>query len=129
MKAQRITKPTTKTRKAKRGGKNAQKQPKYDAFCLLLRQHLGEEVVAEHRFHPTRLWRFDYAIPSHKIAIEVEGGAWIDGRHNRASGFLKDMEKYNAAAVLGWRLLRVTPQQLLTTATLQMVAAALRYEN
>ncbi len=34
----RITKPTTKTRKAKRGGKNAQKQPKYDAFCLLLRQ-------------------------------------------------------------------------------------------
>jgi hypothetical protein len=39
------------------------------------------------------------------------------------------MEKYNAAAVLGWRLLRVTPQQLLTTATLQMVSAALSYEN
>ena len=102
---------------------------KKNIFAQLCKSYCGADVVAEYQFHPKRKWRFDYAIPAHKIAIEVEGGAWIDGRHNRASGFIKDMEKYNAAAVLGWRLLRVTPQQLLTTATLQMVAAALRYEN
>ena len=57
----KTTKPTAKPRKSPKSKKTRQKQPKYDAFCLLLRQHLGAEVVAEHRFHPTRMWRFDYA--------------------------------------------------------------------
>ena len=29
----------------------------------------------EYRFHPTRKWRFDYAWPENKIALEVEGGS------------------------------------------------------
>ena len=124
MKAPKVYKPTTKTRKAKRGGKNAQKQPKYDAFCLLLRQHLGEEVVAEHRFHPTRLWRFDYAIPSHRIAIEIDGGVWIEGRHNRPKGYIADLEKFNNAAALGWRVLKFTPQQKFTTKALRLIKEA-----
>ena len=66
------------------------------------------EMVKEYRFHPTRKWRFDYAIPSHLIALEVEGGVWTGGRHIRASGFLGDMEKYNNAALLGWRVFRTT---------------------
>ena len=52
----------------------------------------------EYRFHPTRKWRFDAAFPSEKVAVEIEGGVWKYGRHNRASGFLNDMEKYNEAA-------------------------------
>lgn len=102
---------------------------KQNIFVQLCSRYCGVEVVTEYQFHPKRKWRFDYAIPSHKIAIEVEGGIWIDGRHNRASGFLKDMEKYNTAAVLGWRLLRCTPQNLLTSETLQMVAAAIKTQN
>ena len=70
------------------------------------------EAVPEFRFHPTRPWRFDYAWPSEKVALEVEGGAWTKGRHTRGKGFLADMEKYNAATILGWRLLRSTPKQL-----------------
>lgn len=66
--------------------------------------------VHEYKFHPTRKWRLDLAWPSYKLGIEIEGGAWIRGRHNRASGFLKDMEKYNVLAELGWRLFRFTPQ-------------------
>jgi len=67
---------------------------------------------AEVRFHPTRKWRFDFGWREKKIALEVEGGVWIRGRHTRGSGFLKDMEKYNAAAAMGWRVLRVTPTEM-----------------
>jgi hypothetical protein len=62
----------------------------------------------EATFHPSRKWRFDFFFPSHKLAVEIEGGAWIQGRHNRAAGFIKDMEKYNAAAEMGIRILRYT---------------------
>lgn len=67
--------------------------------------------VAEHKFHPTRKWRFDYAWPDRLVALEVEGGVWAQGRHTRGSGFVKDMEKYNAAAALGWRVLRALPRK------------------
>ena len=66
----------------------------------------------EHRFHPMRRWRFDFAWPDHKLAVEVEGGAWTGGRHTRGSGFVADCNKYNAATVLGWRVLRVTTSHL-----------------
>lgn len=66
----------------------------------------GIKLLKEHRFHPDRRWRFDYADPKHKVAIELEGGIWIRGRHNRGKGYIQDTKKYNAAAVLGWRILR-----------------------
>jgi very-short-patch-repair endonuclease len=75
-------------------------------------QHLGYIAEREYKFHPSRRWRFDLAVPKIKLAIEIEGGLWVMGRHTRAPGFLKDMEKYNQAAVLGWRLLRYSPQQI-----------------
>jgi len=55
-------------------------------------------------------WRFDFAWPGpgRRVAVEVEGGVWSDGRHTRGSGFTSDCEKYNAAALLGWCVLRVT---------------------
>lgn len=68
--------------------------------------------VREFRFHPTRRWRFDYAIPKHKIAIEFEGGIWIKGRHNRGKGFCDDCIKYNEAVKLGWRVLRYTTESI-----------------
>lgn len=67
----------------------------------------------EHLFHPTRKWRFDYAWPGQKVAVEVEGGIYTQGRHTRGKGYADDMEKYNAAALRGWTLLRYTPARLL----------------
>jgi very-short-patch-repair endonuclease len=66
----------------------------------------------EYRFDPERRWRFDFAWPSLKIAVEIEGGVWIRGRHVRPVGYLGDLEKYNRAVVLGWRVLRYAPHQL-----------------
>jgi len=68
--------------------------------------------VPEHRFYPERKWRFDYAWIDQKCAVEIEGGIWTGGRHSRGSGFSKDMEKYNMAGKLGWRVFRFSPNQL-----------------
>lgn len=83
--------------------------------------------VTEYRFAPPRRWRFDYCWPQGRggVALEVEGGVWTGGRHVRGMGFLKDMEKYNAAAIMGYRVLRCTPKALASGAALQLVKQAL----
>lgn len=68
--------------------------------------------ISEHRFHPNRKWRIDFAFVDNKLAVEIEGGVWTKGRHTRSSGFLKDMEKYNALTELGWKLLRYQPNKI-----------------
>lgn len=96
-------------------------------FIAYIRYELKVELVKEYKFHPTRRWRFDYATadPALKIAIEVEGGAWTNGRHTRGSGFIKDMEKYNTAASMGWTILRVTPDEKLTAKTVDLIRKTL----
>lgn len=59
-------------------------------------------------FGKLRRWRFDYALPAERVAWEIEGGHWSGGRHTRGDGFEKDIEKYNHATLLGWRVIRST---------------------
>ncbi len=68
--------------------------------------------VCEYAFDPDRDWRADYAWPEYKLVVEIEGGAFNQGRHVRGKGFVKDMEKYNQLAILGYFLLRFTPGQV-----------------
>lgn len=82
-----------------------------DIIALRLKG-LQFEFETEYRFHPIRRWRFDFALVKEKVAIEAEGGIWIGGRHNRGDGFLKDLEKYNTATVLGWRVFRFAPNNI-----------------
>jgi len=83
---------------------------KKTAEALLL-QEIAEagfdQPEQQHKFHPTRRWKFDFAWPDRMIAVEVEGGAWIQGRHTRGQGFLNDCEKYNEAVCLGWSMIRI----------------------
>jgi hypothetical protein len=64
-------------------------------FLALLRRERLPLPVPEYRFAPPRRWRTDYAWPLAKLALEVEGGVWTNGRHTRGTGFLKDIAKYN----------------------------------
>lgn len=80
--------------------------------------------IPEHRFH-ARKWRMDYAWPEQRVYLGVEGGVWTGGRHTRGAGFVKDMEKHNAAAVIGWRMLRVVPDALFGDETAEMIREAL----
>ena len=67
----------------------------------------GEPLEEEYEFHEYRKWRFDFAHPESKVAIEVEGGVWSKGRHVRPQGFINDCSKYNAAAADGWLVFRL----------------------
>ena len=73
-----------------------------------------------------RKWRFDYCWPEYHVALEQEGGVWIGGRHTSGSGFLKDIEKYNAAAVRGWLVIRCTPATLFAEATFDTIKKAIK---
>lgn len=105
--------------------KTGNSQKLRDVFTVLCQSDLHVECVKEFKFHPRRRWRFDYAIPEHKIAVEVEGGVWTGGRHTRPQGFLGDIEKYNTATLMGWRVFRTTPTELVRTATLKLLKTAI----
>lgn len=70
----------------------------------------------EWKFHPGRAWRFDYAWPLELVALEIEGAIWKQGGggHSHPLGIQRDAEKYSEAALLGWRILRVAPEDLRT---------------
>lgn len=83
-----------------------------DYMVELMKANTSYDVVREHKFHKTRRWRFDAAILELKVALELEGGIWNGGRHIRPSGFEKDLEKYNTAALEGWTVYRLVPRML-----------------
>ena len=75
---------------------------------LTILDEMQIEYVEEHRFHKTRRWRFDVAVPSINVAIEYEGIVGQKSRHTSITGYTKDCEKYNNAQILGWTVLRYT---------------------
>jgi very-short-patch-repair endonuclease len=77
-----------------------------EQFALQLRALKLPEPVREFVFAKPRRWRADFAWPELKVLVEVEGGTWVNGRHNRGAGFEADLIKYNAAALLGYAVLR-----------------------
>ena len=85
-----------------------------EGFLRLWRSVCGElqEPVREFRFHPTRKWRFDFAWPNVKLAVEIDGMARGGGRHQRYAGFTRDAEKGRAATELDWQVLHFTGDDL-----------------
>jgi len=83
------------------------------------------EPEREYKFHPKRKWKFDFAWVEKKVALEVEGGIWVRGRHARPMGFIKDCEKYNTAGTMGWKIIRVCDVHIKTTEALDWVCDAL----
>lgn len=119
----------TRHKISKKRNKVESDRQRIDLFIESIKQELGLVVVPELQFHHERKWRFDYAIPDHKIAIEVEGGIWMKGggAHSRPKNILRDMTKYNEATALGWKLIRVTPQQLNKRYTINQIRKLLKF--
>lgn len=93
-------------------------------------EQAGIPFEREYRFAPPRRWRADFMVRpgdphsskwSPAILVEVEGGAYVTGRHTRGAGFEKDTEKYNAAAELGYTVLRYTPRAINDGSALEQI--------
>lgn len=87
-------------------------------YAGLATRHQG--AGGELKFHPRRQWRFDWCIPTLRLAVEIDGGnmlcKWspklrrhIPVGHHVLS---KDYEKLNAATEAGWIVLRYTTEML-----------------
>lgn len=94
-----------------------------DEFTMFIQIALKIDLWPEFYFSTERLYRFDYAIPEHKIAIEQEGGIWAKGNsgHSSGTGIQRDMDKSNLAQSLGWNVIRRTPEQMKTAETIDLI--------
>ena len=99
-------------------------------------EQAGIPFEREYRFHPERKWRSDFMVGQNyawpvrgRYLIEIDGGAWTAGRHVRGKGFEGDLEKLNAAALLGFRVLRFTPAMVEDGRALAVIRDALGIEQ
>ncbi len=83
--------------------------------------------VRECQFAPPRKWRFDFAWPNHYpgVALEIEGGVFRGPGHRSVGKFLRDVEKYNEAAILGWMVLRCTTDDIESGAAFALLRRAM----
>lgn len=85
---------------------------------------------------PKRRWRADFMVYKSphwplrgRFLIEIDGGAWTNGRHVRGRGFAADLVKLNAAALMGFRVLRFTPAMVGDGTALSVIRQALGLEQ
>ena len=116
----RIYKPK---RKAKRPA-SVKKERVVGEGEAILSQHLRTlkiEFEQEFKFHPTRKWRADFHLKDKKILVEVEGGIWSNGRHTRGKGYLGDLDKYNAATMMGYQVIRFSTEQVKSGSAIEQI--------
>lgn len=93
----------------------AQREMLQNKFADLWRQQAADlELDPEYPFHPARFFRADFRVVGTMVLIEIEGGTRQAGkngkksRHTTHSGYSDDCEKYNAATMLGFQVIRLT---------------------
>lgn|SRR5678816_252263 len=99
------------------------------ALTWQIEQGLQLVVQREWVFHPTRKWRWDIAILSESLAIEIDGGLFLPGgggRHSRGAGARNDAEKTCEGVILGWRILRVLPEWVASGVAFSLVERAVK---
>ncbi len=103
-------------------------------------EQAGIPFESEFRFAAPRRWRADFMVMDRvpfpggevrhgKLLVEIDGGAFIGGRHSRGKGVEADAEKQSAAAILGYRVIRVTPAQVDDGRALSWIRQALGLEQ
>src|SRR5207245_11049700 len=87
----------------------AHKGPRSTFEHQLLGRQLTQAQIAyreEYRFEPKRRWKADFYIPKGNFLVEIVGGLWLQrSGHSHGKAQLDDMEKFNHAAKLGFRVL------------------------
>ena len=81
--------------------------------------------VLEVRVIPSRRWHYDFYWPSERVAAEVDGATWIQGRHTRPQGFANDCDKTNEGQLTDVIILRFTKELILDGRALDQTKRAL----
>lgn len=104
----------------------AQDKSAHAALCLQLRA-AGWVFQTEHAFAECigRGWKWDIAFPERMVAIEVDGGIWCEGAHGHPTTIMRNMEKRNWAARLGWRVLSFSTKEAKNGQALNFTEAVL----
>jgi hypothetical protein len=92
--------------------KQSKKSVLEESFFAELKLYGLPMPVRQLKFHPSRQWRFDFAWPTQKIAIEIQGGIFVGGAHSRGGYMEQSFEKTNEAARLGWKVFQFGPSQV-----------------
>ena len=87
-------------------------KPKFNLILTNYCRNNKINLISEFRFDLKRRWLADYYIPSLNVLIEYEGmgrGKFgTMGGHQTIDGYTNNCEKYNAASIGGYKLLRYT---------------------
>lgn len=87
------------------------------------------EPVPEYKIVPNRKFRWDYAWPDLKLAVEVNGGIWVQSGHSSGTGIARDAEKLNLAVLEGWRVLVFTKDPIKDGRALRWLTEAIYSER
>ena len=100
-------------------------------------QHYWAKHLRNERGH-VRMFRFDFAWPSRKLAVEVDGGKFLLRRSRAQHGrlvpvgqhnHLDDLRRGNLAALAGWCILRYTPEQVMKGEAIREIKAVFMQEG
>jgi hypothetical protein len=114
--------------KTKNSAKTKEQAAKLDREVELNLINLPEHEK-ELMFHPIRKWRFDYAWSELKIALEIHGGIYTNGRHTKGKGFTEDKVKINSAQLLGWLVIEATTEHVKNGQMLEWVTEAIAFRG
>ncbi len=118
----KMVKATRPKGRSKRPKVKGEKVPnEFEAKLARELKTLKIEFEQEFEFHPKRKWRADFHLVGKKILVEVEGAIWSGGRHTRGKGYIGDMEKYNAATMMGFQVIRFSTDQVKSGLAIQQI--------
>lgn len=115
----KATRPKGRSKRPKVKGEKVQSEGEVKLATAL--KALKIDFEQEFKFHPERKWKADFHLVGKKILVEVEGGIWSSGRHTRGKGYIGDMEKYNAATMMGYQVIRFSTEQVKSGLAIQQI--------
>ena len=115
----KATRPKVRSKRPKVKGEKVQSEGEVKLATAL--KALKIDFEQEFKFHPERKWKADFHLVGKKILVEVEGGIWSGGRHTRGKGYIGDMQKYNAATMMGYQVIRFSTEQVKSGLAIQQI--------
>ena len=81
----------------------------------------------QYKYVPSRpRFKADFAFPSLRLLVEVQGGVYTRQAHGSITGIVKDIERGNLATLNGWRLIRVLPKMVSNGEALDLIEKVVR---